>query len=235
MGLLLAELVENDPHCELCGLVTEDGRAREAGAFHGRLPLIGQSSMAETLPAGCVIIDFSLASAFDLLLQQARALQAPLVIGTTGFSADQEQALSAFAAEIPAVRAPNYSVGIPAMQMLLQLLAKTLPSGFDAAQVETHHVTKLDRPSGTAERLAAAYREARGGTEVPTHSLRQGGVIGEHTWTFSDQEETLVVTHRAHSRRAFLRGVLPAVRFVDGQKPGLYDLGDVLRDLGARG
>jgi len=68
---------------------------------------------------------------------------------------------------------------------------------------------------------------------VPTHSLRQGGIIGEHTWTFSDQEETLVLTHRAHSRKAFLRGVLPAVRFVSGREPGLYDLGDVLRELGA--
>ena len=79
------------------------------------------------------------------------------------------------------------------------------------------------------------WRAARGGAEVPTHSQRLGGVIGEHTWTFSDQEETLVVTHRAHSRRAFLRGILPAVRFVAGARPGLYNLTDVLKGLGAAG
>jgi 4-hydroxy-tetrahydrodipicolinate reductase len=69
---------------------------------------------------------------------------------------------------------------------------------------------------------------------VATHSLRVGGVVGEHAWTISDEEETLQVTHRAHSRRAFLRGVLPAVRFVYGHQPGLYGLTDVLADLAAQ-
>jgi 4-hydroxy-tetrahydrodipicolinate reductase len=235
MGLLVTELVAGDPGFELCGLITQDGREQAAGSFHPTLPLIGQSAMNDALPAGCVIIDFSLAPALDGLLRQARSSRSPVVTGTTGFSAAQEKLLIEFAQDFPVVRAPNFSIGIPALQMLLQLLAKTLPSGFDAAQVETHHVTKLDRPSGTAARLAGAFEQARGSEAVPTHSLRQGGVIGEHTWTFSDQEETLVLTHRAHSRQAFLRGVLPAVRFVHGRTPSLYDLGDVLRDLGTAG
>lgn len=58
--------------------------------------------------------------------------------------------------------------------------------------------------------------------------------MGEHTWTICDQEETLVLTHRAHSRRAFLRGVLPAVRFAAEGEPGLYGLHDVLKALAAR-
>jgi 4-hydroxy-tetrahydrodipicolinate reductase len=63
------------------------------------------------------------------------------------------------------------------------------------------------------------------------HSQRIGGVVGEHTWTIGDQEETLILTHRAQSRAAFLRGVLPAVRFVAGRERGLYGLGDVLKSL----
>ena len=125
-------------------------------------------------------------------------------------------------------------MGIPALQMLLQLLARTLPQGFDAEQVETHHITKLDKPSGTARSLAETYNEIRGGETVPTHSQRLGGIIGEHTWTFSDQEETLVLTHRAHSRQAFLRGILPAVRFVaerDTGSSGIYGLVDVLKGM----
>lgn len=235
MGLLITDLVEQAPDMQLAGLVTEPGRGRDVGQFHHSLPLTGQDQMAGTLPTGGVIIDFSLAAALDGFLEQAHRLQASLVVGTTGFSADQQEKLRAYAGDFPVVQSSNFSVGIPALQMLLQLLARTLPAGFNAEQVETHHVTKFDKPSGTARTLAAAFTEIRGGETPPTHSQRLGGVIGEHTWTFSDLEETLVLTHRAHSRQAFLRGILPSVRFVSersgARKPALYDLVDVLKGI----
>lgn len=236
MGRILTQLVASAEDFRLSGLVTEPGRGQSVGKFHPELALLGQDQMAEGLPTGCVIIDFSLASALDGLLEQARRLQAALVIGTTGFDPAQQQALAVFAEEFPVVKAANFSIGIPALQMLLQLLARTLPAGFDVEQVETHHVTKLDQPSGTARHLAAVYQAARPGQgPVPTHSQRLGGVIGEHTWTFSDAEETLVLTHRAHSRQAFLRGILPAVRFVHDREAGLYGLTDVLQGLAREG
>ncbi len=239
MGLLITDLVEQSSDMALVGLVSEPGREKDVGGFHPELPLIGQDRMGDVLPAGGVIIDFSLAAALDGLLEQARRLQAPLVVGTTGFSPDQQDKLRSFASEFPVVQASNFSVGIPALQMLLQLLARTLPTGFDAEQVETHHITKLDKPSGTARTLADAFTEIRGGAVPPTHSQRLGGVTGEHTWTFSDQEETLVLTHRAHSRQAFLRGILPSVRFIAERsaersaerQTGLYDLIDVLKGI----
>ena len=231
MGLLVTELVAKAEDMSLAGLVTENGRGVAPRIFHPELALIGQDEMAGALPAGGVVIDFSLAGALDGLLSQGRTLRAPLVVGTTGFSESQQEKLRTYAREFPVVQATNFSVGIPALQMLLQLLARTLPQEFDAEQVETHHITKLDRPSGTAMTLAQAYAETRGGKPAPTHSQRLGGVIGEHTWTFSDREETLVLTHRAHSRRAFLRGILPAVSFAAEGKPGLFSLVDVLKGL----
>lgn len=232
MGVLIAALVEAADDCELVGLITEPGKGQMAGEFHPRLPLIEQGQMTEFLPAGCVVIDFSLAPALDGLLEQGRKLGSPLVIGTTGFSAEQEKNLDDYSREYPVVHASNFSIGIPALQMLLQLLARTLPTGFDAEQVETHHITKLDKPSGTAASLAHEYKKIRGGSDVPTHSQRLGGVIGEHTWTFSDTEETLQLTHRAHSRNAFLRGILPSVRFVSRGNPGFFGLTDVLQGMG---
>ena len=232
MGRLVAALVDDASDCRLAGLVTEPGRHLAPGTLHPSLAVIGQDEMAGTLPAGCVIIDFSLAAALPGLLAGAAALSAPLVCGTTGFTEEQLTLLRHHAERRPVVHATNFSLGIPALQMLLQLLARTLPSGFDAEQVETHHTAKLDRPSGTARTLAEAWQRIRGGDPVPVHAQRIGGVVGEHTWTIGDQEETLVLTHRAQSRRAFLRGVLPAVRFVARQERGLYGLGDVLQDLG---
>ena len=234
MGVLITELVAGADDMQLAGLVTEPGGGTEPGSFHPDLPLVGQNDMSGVLPSGGVIIDFSLAGALDGLLDHGRRLKAPLVIGTTGFSKGQQENLEAYACDFPVVQASNFSVGIPALQMLLQLLARTLPQGFDAEQVETHHITKLDKPSGTARSLSETYREIRDGEPVPTHSQRLGGVIGEHTWTFCDQEETLVLTHRAHSRQAFLRGILPAVRFVADRKtgsPGIYGLVDVLKGM----
>ncbi len=234
MGRLVAELVEAAPDCELVGLVTEPGRLVPAGQLHPRLPAVGQDAMAALMPAGCIVVDFSLAPALEGLLGACEALDARLVSGTTGFSPAQLEALRRHAERHAVVHATNFSLGIPALQMLLQLLARTLPSGFDAEQVETHHTAKLDRPSGTARSLAEAWQRVRGGGPVPVHAQRIGGVVGEHTWTIGDQEETLVLTHRAQSRRAFLRGVLPAVRFVAGRATGLYGLGDVLQELGTR-
>ncbi len=233
MGKLITELVSAAEDCQLCGLITEPGLHQAPGHFHPELPLLGQDLMKDELPRGCIIIDFSLAPALDGLLEQARALQAPLVVGTTGFTNDQQAALQQYSREFPVVQAANFSIGIPALQMMLQLLAKTLPAGFDAEQVETHHHTKIDKPSGTARHLAAHYQKLRPGTEpVVTHSQRLGGIIGEHSWTFSDKEETLVLTHRAHSRQAFLRGILPSVRFLKNQENGMFGLTHVLQSLG---
>jgi len=235
MGRLVAELVAAAEDCALVALVTEPGGDQPAGVAHPSLPLTGQDRLAAVHPRGGVIVDFSLAPALAGLLAQSSLVAAPLVIGTTGHTADQLADLRAHAARVPVVHAANFSVGIPALQMVLRLLARTLPGGFDAELVETHHRAKADRPSGTARWLAAAWQRERGGDPPPVHSQRIGGVVGDHTWTIGDQEEMLVLTHRAHSRRAFLRGVLPAVRFAHRAAPGYYNLQDVLQDLAAGG
>lgn len=236
MGRLVTELLQDTQGLEVSALVTEPGRGRPAGAFHPRLALLGQDEMAAALlgerSAGCVVVDFSLPAALPGLLAAGERLGAKLVVGTTGHDAAQRASLAQYARSCAVVQAANFSVGIPALQMVLELLARVLPAGFDAAQVETHHVTKADKPSGTARLLASGFAAARGTPEPPTHSLRLGGVIGEHSWTFSDPEETLTVTHRAHSRRAFLRGIVPAVRFAAAQRAGLYTLQDVLQARG---
>lgn len=234
MGRLVTELIDGAADCRLAALVTEPGRDAPAGVLHPDLAVVGQDRLAAVHPEGGVVVDFSLAPALAGLLAQGARREAPLVIGTTGFDGEQQAALRDYAARWPVVVAANFSVGIPALQMVLRLLARTLPAGFTAGQVETHHRAKRDRPSGTARWLARSWSGERTGPEPETHSLRLGGVIGEHSWRISDEEETLEVVHRAHSRRAFLRGVLPAVRFVHGREPGLYGLTDVLADLAER-
>jgi 4-hydroxy-tetrahydrodipicolinate reductase len=233
MGRLVTDLVEAAEDCQLASLITEPSRGRERGTFHPRLPLTGQDALADVVPRGGVIIDFSQASALADLLAAAAAVDARLVIGTTGYNATQREALASYAQDNPVVHAANFSMGIPALQMMLGQLARTLPVEFAAEEVETHHRRKQDKPSGTALLLAETWQEARNCDAVPIHSQRLGGIIGEHAWTISDEEETLVLVHRAHSRRAFLRGVLPAIRFVAKRQGGLFDLTDVLTEADA--
>lgn len=228
MGRLVTALLTATPDVRLAALVTEPGRGRPAGAFHPALPLTGQEGLAGAHPPGGVIVDFSLATALDGLLAGAAATRAPLVIGTTGYTPAQQAALAVYARDHAVVHAANFSAGIPALQLALELLARILPAGFGAEQVETHHRQKRDAPSGTARQLAAAWEAARGNGPVTVHAQRLGGITGEHSWTIADAEETLVLTHRAHSRQAFLRGVAPAVRFVAGSGPGLFGMADVL-------
>ncbi len=231
MGRLVTGLVEESDDCRLAGLFTEPGRGRPAGEFHTDVRLSAQDEIGTVHPPGGVILDFSLATALDGLLAGGETSVAPLVIGTTGYDADQLAALEAYAARRPVVLASNFSVGIPALALVLRLLARSLPAGpdgFGAEQIETHHDQKLDKPSGTAKWLASAWEEVRASDATPTHSVRLGGIFGEHKWVFADGEETLEVTHRAHSRRAFTRGILPAIRFAAAAGPGLYDLPAVL-------
>ncbi len=232
MGRLVTDLIESTDDLALSALVTEVGRDRPAGDFHPRLPLSPQDRLSDVHPRGGVIVDFTLSPALGGLLSGGAATAAPLVIGTTGHDEAQMELLRRYAAERPVVLASNFSIGIPVLKLVLEQLAAILPAGFMPEQIETHHRHKLDKPSGTARSLALAWEAKRGEGPVTTHSVRVGGVTGEHSWTFSDDEETLVLTHRAHSRRAFLRGIVPAVRFAAQGKSGLYALADILASGG---
>ncbi len=230
MGRLVTELVDRSEGLQLAALVSEPGRELPAGALHPGLPVTGQDRLAEVHPRGGVIVDFSLATALDGLLAGAAATDAALVIGTTGYDERQQAAIAAHAERRPVVHAANFSVGIPVLHSLLRRLAGLLPPEFRAEEVETHHRHKLDRPSGTALALARTWEEARGldRGETPIHSLRLGGVTGQHHWILGDDEEVLEIRHTALSRRAFLRGVVPAIRFAAAAAPGLYGMEDVL-------
>jgi 4-hydroxy-tetrahydrodipicolinate reductase len=228
MGLLVADLIEQSQQLKLTALVTEPGKNQQTGTFHPELPLIGQETMSDSIEDSGVIIDFSLPSALDGLLSAASATNSRLVIGTTGYSESQLQAIKDYANNYAVILASNYSVGIPAIGSLISRLAEILPEGFMPELTEIHHQHKIDMPSGTAKTLVDKWSDSRSGEKVPTHSLRIGGVVGEHKLTISDDEETIEIIHRAHSRKTFLRGIIPAVKFVNGKQSGLFSMEDVL-------
>jgi len=202
--------------------------------------------LSSGLKQGDVIIDFSFHESTSEVIDQAIALGKPLVIGTTGHSAEVRAELLKKAAQVPCVWAGNYSVGVNLLNALTQQAAKVLSTDYDAEVIEMHHRFKKDAPSGTAARLleillesrklgAEALRHGREGipgertdSEIGIHSLRGGDVIGEHTVMFAALGERIELTHKASDRGIFARGALRAAGWLKEQKPGVYDMQDVL-------
>ncbi|MDO5377734.1 MAG: 4-hydroxy-tetrahydrodipicolinate reductase [Clostridia bacterium] len=187
-------------------------------------------------------IDFSYPGNLDMLLQSAVRRALPLVIGTTGLSREQGEAIAAAAAAVPIVWADNFSTGVTVLCRLARQAAEALGEDFDIEIVETHHNQKADAPSGTAKALlrsvdpSGAYdcvygrhgRPGARGHEIGVHALRGGTVAGEHSVRFFGAMEELELRHRADSREIFARGALRAAKFAVGAKPGLYNMEDVL-------
>lgn len=193
------------------------------------------------------IIDFSSIEASLSLLDIAKKLKKPLVIGTTGFSDQQKNLIESAAGEIPLVFSPNMSVGVNLLFKLTEITAKILKNEFDIEIFEAHHRNKKDAPSGTAKRLVDIIKnsvselhnaeevydrsritEKRTNNEIGISTLRGGDIIGEHTVYFIGNEERLELTHKAASRNTFALGAVIAMEFLFNKPAGFYSMFDVL-------
>lgn len=219
--------------------------AKEMGVGVGGAVDVGDN-VAESLARCDVVVDFSAHSATRSLLELAVAQRKPVVLGTTGHSAEEKKQLLALAANVPCVWAGNFSVGVNLLFALTRRASAVLGSDYDAEVIEMHHRFKKDAPSGTAARLleiileerklgADALRHGREGitgertsTEVGIHALRGGDVVGDHTVMFAALGERLELTHKASDRGIFARGALRAAQWVVSRPPGVYDMQHVL-------
>jgi 4-hydroxy-tetrahydrodipicolinate reductase len=192
-------------------------------------------------------IDFTTPEAVMDNLAQAQDLGLAAVIGTTGLDQAQKKSLSQAAEKMPILWSPNMSLGVNLMLKVAQTMAQSLGPAYDIEIIEAHHRLKKDAPSGTALKLHELVAQARnldpaasmitGRTglvgarsdkEIGVLAVRGGDIVGDHTVLFAGPGERLELTHRAHSRETFVSGTLRAIFWLDGQKPGLYSLSDLL-------
>lgn len=196
--------------------------------------------------AADVIIDFSSPKALDAVLNKAVSGNIPVVLCTTGYSAEQLEQIKAASEKVAILRSGNMSLGINTMAKLITEAAKILADqGFDIEVVEKHHNQKLDAPSGTAILLADAMkkvltedydyvydrtgrREKRPKNEIGISSVRGGSIVGEHEVIFAGLDEVIEIKHTAYSRAIFGKGAISAARFLAGRAPGMYDMSDVI-------
>ena len=189
------------------------------------------------------IIDFSNHVTTIPLMNYAVARRIPVMLATTGQTEEEKAAITAAAEKIPLFRAANMSLGIATLVSLVKTAACMFPDA-DIEIIEKHHNQKLDVPSGTALALADAVKAVREEArfvigrhengkrrkeEVGIHSLRLGGVVGEHEVIITTGNETISLKHEAHSRAVFADGGVMAAAYVAAQTvPGLYTMEDLV-------
>ena len=189
-----------------------------------------------------VLIDFSAPKASLQFLAVCAAVQKPMVIGTTGFTDEQQAAIAAKALDIPIMQASNYSLGVSRFSSIGEFGERNLGNQADIEIVEMHHRRKVDAPSGTALSLLDAVRaelsqpptvaDGRSGmvgprstSEIGMHVLRGGDVVGEHSVIFALEGERIELTHRASTRTNFAQGAVAAAKWLTAQSSaGLYGM-----------
>ncbi len=172
------------------------------------------------------VIDFTVPEATIALLPVIRRYRKSYVIGTTGFTGEQDAQIAALAKEVPIVKSSNMSLGVNVFFSVAQRVAQALPNYAVHIQ-ETHHVHKKDAPSGTALQAGGLIEKATG-KKVTYESFREGEVIGDHRIIFKGAADQIELFHHAESRDIFAAGALQAARWVVQQKPGLYTMQHVL-------
>ncbi len=251
MGRMLIEAVLSSNDLRLHGaLDLPDSVAigQDAAAFLGRHSGVSVTADLDTALAGAeVLIDFTRPQGTMAHLQACARHGVKAVIGTTGFSEAEKDAIAEHAREHAVVMAPNMSVGVNVVLRLLDVAARALHQGYDIEVIEAHHRHKVDAPSGTAlkmgEVLAAALgrdlkdcavyaREGHTGERDPStigfSTIRGGDIVGDHTVLFAGTGERIEITHRSSSRAGYAQGSLRAARFLASRAHGLFGMEDVL-------
>ena len=243
------------PDCIIAGGTEQPGSplvGQDIGMLAGLSPLsvAVTDDPLELLTRADAILDFTSPAAsveFAGLAANARIVH---VIGTTGFTPQQEAAIAAAGRHAVIVKAGNMSLGVNLLTALVRQVAAALDADYDIEIVEMHHRHKVDAPSGTALMLGEAAASGRGvelsgpssvsvrirdghtGARKPGdigfQSLRGGSVVGDHTVMFAGEGERIELTHIAQDRSIFARGAVKAALWGRSRKPGVYSMHDVL-------
>ena len=196
-----------------------------------------------------VLIDFSSPiSTLNIMKKLSNKDSPALVIGTTGFSVDQEKEFDELRNGLKVLRASNMSVGVNIMFNITHYLTKILPDETNIEILDVHHKSKKDAPSGTSLSLGEEVKdgksleknfrfEFRGSTqnsqrkenEIGFSSIRGGDVIGDHSVFFFLDGERIEIIHRASSRNIYAKGALAAARWINNKKQGLYNMKDLVK------
>lgn len=248
MGATLVEAAQADDQFTLTIGSEREGfnitEAQTALAAYGAANLPITSDPAELAKKADAVIDFTSPEA-TLAVARAVAERGGIhIIGTTGWTAEQQRELERYAVKARIVQSGNFSLGMNVMTRVVEEIARMLDDAYDIEISEMHHKHKKDAPSGTAlmlGRAAASGRDVELDKKKATNrngerkrgdigfSVARGGdVVGIHEVTFAGPGELITIKHQAFNRGIYAAGALKAALWAKKKKPGLYSMKDVL-------
>jgi 4-hydroxy-tetrahydrodipicolinate reductase len=240
MGQVISRLVEEDEDVEIvCGV---DINTEAKNTY----PVVG--AIDEFDGEADVVIDFSHPSCLTSILNYCKKTNTPVILATTGYSAEQKAEFTAAAKDIPIFFSANMSLGINLLISLAKQAAKLLEGNFDIEIVERHHNKKIDAPSGTALAIADAIdetlsypaeyvfdrhsvRRKRKNTEIGISAVRGGTIVGDHEIIFAGNDEVIELSHHAASKEVFAVGAIKAGKFMKGKPAGMYDMNMLVSEM----
>ena len=194
-----------------------------------------------------IIIDFTIPKCTLEILKIATKQKKRIVIGTTGFTKNEEKLIKRYSKKIPILKAGNMSLGVNLLMYLTEITAKSLGEKFLSKVYEVHHKHKKDYPSGTALMLGRGIAKGRRkefysilgkkyfnkktfpyGNKINFNSIRRGEVIGEHEVMFTSGKEVIKLNHESFDRALYSEGALVAAKWLINKKPGLYSMRNLL-------
>ena len=175
-----------------------------------------------------------------------------LVSGSTGWMAEHGEEIKKLCTEGGKTLfwSSNFSLGVSIFSALNKYLAKIMNQfpAYDVTMSETHHIHKLDAPSGTALMIANAIneeaggkyeyvydrhavRQKRGAQELGISSVRGGSIVGDHEVLFCGPDEVITLKHTAYSRNIFANGAINAAVYLAKKEPGLYNMSNMIAEM----
>lgn len=240
MGQVITRLVSEDDECEIvAGFDINDAVENGYPVYTDPSLFTGEAD---------VVIDFSHPSSLTGILNFCKAKNLPIIICTTGLSAEQKTEFNEASKEIPVFFSANMSLGINLLIALAKKATSILEGNFDIEIVERHHNQKIDAPSGTALAIADAIdetlsypaeyvydrhsvRRKRKKTEIGLHAVRGGTIVGDHEIIFAGNDEVIELKHSAASKEVFAVGSIKAAKFMAGKAAGMYNMSDLFSNI----
>ena len=240
MGQVISRLAEEDDEVEIVAGVDINTQIKN--------PYPVFTSIDEFDGDADVVIDFSHPSCLNSVLNYCKRTKTPVILATTGFSAEDKANFTAAAEEIPVFFSANMSLGINLLISLAKQAAKLLEGNFDIEIVERHHNKKIDAPSGTALAIADAIdetlsypaeyvfdrhsvRRQRKATEIGISAVRGGTIVGDHEVIFAGNDEVIELSHHAASKEIFAVGAIKAAKFMQGRSAGMYNMDMLVAEM----
>lgn len=229
LGLEILKEIENDPSIKLAACVSSKNNlniGKKISEFTDSSSDIELKSSLKGVSKSDVILDVSSPDFFEEIVNFSKSNNLPLIVASTGHNDEQLSALRKLSQSVPIMIAPNLSIGINFIKKIFNSFSFGNLTN-DIEIHETHHKEKIDSPSGTAIELKTLLESKEEGLNVLVKSFRDDDSVGKHKIILNMEDETLEITHTANSRKIFALGAIAAIKWINSQKSGLYNLSNI--------